>query len=185
MAQNGQCSRWIGSRVAGSAIAPWSMLTLTNFVPPMLQISAQVSPGDTDKAWEIDGAIAANSIAQHAIQAAKRRVTLLIPIPGLYQRARHFVNGKSYVPLPPAMTSEPGARRRLSMDIALSKGLTINAPISPSALDWLGQDIEQLLRRFTGGSYDPGLRSALHRQLRQSSCARRISAPAAGMTAPR
>lgn len=61
----------------------------------------------------------------------------------------------SYVPLPPAMTSAPGARRSLYMDVALSKGLTINAPISPAALDWLGQDIEQLLRRFTGGaSYD-------------------------------
>lgn len=58
----------------------------------------------------------------------------------------------SYVPLPPEMTSRPGARRRLYMDVALSKGLTMNAPISPSGLDWLGRDIAELLRRFAGGA---------------------------------
>lgn len=71
---------------------PWSRLTLTNFVPPTLQISDQVSPRDIDKAWETDGASAANRIAKHAIQAAKRRVILFIPILKLYQREQYFVS---------------------------------------------------------------------------------------------
>ena len=36
-------------------------------------------------AWETDGASAANRIAKHAIQAAKRRVILFISMPKLYQ----------------------------------------------------------------------------------------------------
>jgi pyruvate,water dikinase len=39
------------------------------------------------------------------------------------------------VPLPAALATAPGVRRRLYMDIALSSGLTINAPISPLGLD--------------------------------------------------
>lgn len=38
------------------------------------------------------------------------------------------------VPLPESMLTAPGERRRLYMDIALSSGLTINAPISPLGL---------------------------------------------------
>lgn len=57
-----------------------------------------------------------------------------------------------YVPLPPAMTSAPGMPRTLYMDAALSKGFTMNAPISPAGLDWLGRDIHGLLRRIAGGA---------------------------------
>ena len=46
----------------------------------MPQISVQVSPGMTAIACDIDGANAANSIAMHAIQAAKQRVILSIRI---------------------------------------------------------------------------------------------------------
>ena len=41
----------------------------------------------------------------------------------------------AFVPLPPALMTQPGERRRLYMDIALSSGLTINAPISTMGLD--------------------------------------------------
>ena len=41
----------------------------------------------------------------------------------------------AWVPLPPEMQTEPGERRVLYMDAALSDGLTINAPISPLGLD--------------------------------------------------
>ena len=40
----------------------------------------------------------------------------------------------AFVPLPTALLTRPGERRRLYMDIALSSGLTINAPISPMGL---------------------------------------------------
>ena len=43
----------------------------------------------------------------------------------------------SYVPLPPEMVTKPGERRRLYADAALSKGLTINEPISPLGLSWI------------------------------------------------
>lgn len=42
-----------------------------------------------------------------------------------------------YVPLPRSLMTQPGARRRLYMDIALSSGLTINAPISAMGLSIL------------------------------------------------
>jgi rifampicin phosphotransferase len=41
----------------------------------------------------------------------------------------------SWVPLPPEMVTEPGEPRRLYADGALSKGLTINEPISPMGLE--------------------------------------------------
>ena len=43
----------------------------------------------------------------------------------------------TYVPLPPEMLTQPGERRRLYVDAALSKGLTINEPISPLGLSWI------------------------------------------------
>jgi pyruvate,water dikinase len=44
----------------------------------------------------------------------------------------------THVPLPPEMVTKPGERRRLYADAALSKGLTINEPISPLGLAWMG-----------------------------------------------
>jgi pyruvate,water dikinase len=41
----------------------------------------------------------------------------------------------AFVPLPASLTTQPGQRRRLYMDVALSSGLTMNAPISPMGLD--------------------------------------------------
>ncbi len=55
----------------------------------------------------------------------------------------------AYVPLPPEMLTQPGKRRRLYMDAALSKGMTTNAPFSPMELDWgtefLSAFIDELL----------------------------------------
>lgn len=42
-----------------------------------------------------------------------------------------------YVPLAPEMITKPRKSRRLYADAALSKGMTINAPISPMGLDWM------------------------------------------------
>lgn len=56
----------------------------------------------------------------------------------------------SYVPLPVEMLTAPGAKRVLYMDIALSKGMTINAPISPIGLDWLGGDMAGMLKHCAG-----------------------------------
>lgn len=50
----------------------------------------------------------------------------------------------TYVPLPPEMTTQPGEPRLLYMDLALSGGLTINAPISPMGLDWMENGIGDL-----------------------------------------
>lgn len=46
----------------------------------------------------------------------------------------------TYVPLPPDMMTEPGQRRRLYADAALSKGMTTNAPFSPMEVD-CGEDL--------------------------------------------
>ncbi|MCH9648146.1 MAG: hypothetical protein K0U98_07905 [Deltaproteobacteria bacterium] len=43
----------------------------------------------------------------------------------------------TYVPLPEALKTEPGERRTLYVDSALSKGMTTNSPISPMELDWM------------------------------------------------
>ncbi|MEM1204555.1 MAG: PEP/pyruvate-binding domain-containing protein [Acidobacteriota bacterium] len=56
----------------------------------------------------------------------------------------------TYVPLPPEMMTPPGHRRRLYADIALSGGLTINAPISPLGLDWMRVSIHYLLEAVVG-----------------------------------
>lgn len=56
----------------------------------------------------------------------------------------------SYVPLEPAMLTAPGQARRLYMDIALSKGMTSNAPISPMGLSWLAGDMALMLEHATG-----------------------------------
>ena len=54
----------------------------------------------------------------------------------------------SYVPLPPEMVTKPGERRRLYVDAALSKGMTINAPISPMGLDWMKDNLSCFLEQF-------------------------------------
>ncbi len=56
----------------------------------------------------------------------------------------------AWVPLPDAMRSAPDAPRTLYMDIALSKGLTTNAPLSPMGTDWLRATVRQLLARCCG-----------------------------------
>jgi len=56
----------------------------------------------------------------------------------------------AYVPLPPEMTTRPGERRTLYADAALSKGLTINAPISPMGLDWMRESISSVIEAFLG-----------------------------------
>ena len=53
-----------------------------------------------------------------------------------------------YVPLPPEMVTKPGERRRLYVDAALSKGMTINAPISPMGLDWMKDNLSCFLEQF-------------------------------------
>ena len=57
----------------------------------------------------------------------------------------------TYVPLPPAMMTNRGERRRLYVDAALSKGLTTNEPISPLGLAWI-EDIlySSVLKRLLG-----------------------------------
>lgn len=56
----------------------------------------------------------------------------------------------THLPLPPALMTEPGARRWLYMDASLSNGLTLNVPVSPLGLDWLATIFNQLLERFMG-----------------------------------
>ena len=58
----------------------------------------------------------------------------------------------AYVPLPPEMVTGPGQRRRLYSDIALSSGLTINAPISPMGLDWMRTSVGHLVEVFFGSA---------------------------------
>lgn len=56
----------------------------------------------------------------------------------------------TWVPLAPAMMSAPGAPRTLYMDIALAKGMTINAPVSPMGQDWLRHTIGRLVEHCAG-----------------------------------
>jgi pyruvate,water dikinase len=56
----------------------------------------------------------------------------------------------AYVPLPDALMTQPGERRRLWMDASLSNGLTLNVPVSPLGLDWLHEIFTLLLERFVG-----------------------------------
>ena len=61
----------------------------------------------------------------------------------------------THVPLPPEMLTEPGERRRLYADAALSKGLTINKPISPMGLDWMEDLISPVLEDLVGTDVNP------------------------------
>ena len=56
----------------------------------------------------------------------------------------------TFVPLPAAMLTPPGARRRVYMDIALSGGLTINAPISPIGQSWMARFARELVKTYLG-----------------------------------
>jgi pyruvate,water dikinase len=56
----------------------------------------------------------------------------------------------TWVPLAPALMSEPGMPRTLYMDISLAKGMTINAPVSPMGQDWLGRTIGSMARYCAG-----------------------------------
>ncbi len=61
----------------------------------------------------------------------------------------------TYVPLPPEMLTKPGDRRRLYADAALSKGMTINAPLSPMELDWGKDYLSSFLEEFFGIDVTP------------------------------
>jgi pyruvate,water dikinase len=56
----------------------------------------------------------------------------------------------THVPLPPEMVTKPGERRRLYADAALSKGLTINEPISPLGLAWMEDMLYSSMLRKLG-----------------------------------
>jgi pyruvate,water dikinase len=56
----------------------------------------------------------------------------------------------TWVPLAPAMMSQPGEARTLYMDISLAKGITTNAPLSPMGQDWLKHSIAAMLRHVAG-----------------------------------
>ena len=53
-----------------------------------------------------------------------------------------------YVPLAAEMVTRPGERRRLYVDAALSKGMTLNAPISPMGLSWMEDFMISLFERI-------------------------------------
>lgn len=63
----------------------------------------------------------------------------------------------TYIPLAPRMMTQPGERRCLYADMALSSGLTINAHISPLGLDWMREGLV-LLADMTFGKLDFDLR---------------------------
>ena len=54
----------------------------------------------------------------------------------------------AYVPLPPEMLTTAGEPRRLYIDAALSKGMTINAPISSMGLDWMEDIMSSLFEKI-------------------------------------
>ncbi len=56
----------------------------------------------------------------------------------------------TYVPLPPEMMTKPGEHRRLYADAALSKGMTINAPVSPMGLAWMEDMYLSLIDSLAG-----------------------------------
>jgi len=56
----------------------------------------------------------------------------------------------AWVPLPPALITAPGARRRLYQDIALAGGLTTNAPISPLGQSWFASFAARLMATYVG-----------------------------------
>ncbi|MCP4231704.1 MAG: hypothetical protein GY771_16360 [bacterium] len=59
-----------------------------------------------------------------------------------------------YVPLAPEMMTRPDERRRLYADAALSKGMTLNSPISPLGLAWLEGFMLSLVKGLQPGD-DP------------------------------
>ncbi|QDU61577.1 Phosphoenolpyruvate synthase [Planctomycetes bacterium Pan216] len=60
----------------------------------------------------------------------------------------------AYVPLAPEMRTEPGERRRLYADAALSKGITTNAPMSPLGLSWFEEMLYSNAARNLSGMED-------------------------------
>jgi len=56
----------------------------------------------------------------------------------------------AWVPLPTELKTAPGERRRLYMDMGLSGGLTINAPISPIGQSWMAVFAGSLVKTFLG-----------------------------------
>jgi phosphohistidine swiveling domain-containing protein len=57
----------------------------------------------------------------------------------------------TYIPLPSEMVTNPGERRRLYADAALSQGFTTNEPISPLGLAWIVDILySSVLKRFAG-----------------------------------
>ena len=56
----------------------------------------------------------------------------------------------AFFPLAPEMRTEPGERRRLYMDGALSDGLTINAPISPMGEAWMDDLMRAIAELYIG-----------------------------------
>lgn len=56
----------------------------------------------------------------------------------------------AWVPLPESMATAPGERRRLYMDIGLSGGLTINAPITALGESWMAAFTGWLVRTYLG-----------------------------------
>lgn len=56
----------------------------------------------------------------------------------------------TYVPLPPEMITPPAGRRRLYIDAALSKGMTMNRPISPLGLDNMNRAFTSIIESWTG-----------------------------------
>lgn len=54
----------------------------------------------------------------------------------------------TYVPLAPEMMTRPGERRRVYADAALSKGMTLNAPISPMGLDWIQETMAAFMEQL-------------------------------------
>jgi pyruvate,water dikinase len=61
----------------------------------------------------------------------------------------------THVPLSPEMLTKPGERRRLYADAALSKGMTMNAPLSPMELDWGKEYLFSFLEEFFGIELTP------------------------------
>ena len=53
-----------------------------------------------------------------------------------------------YVPLADEMVTKPGEHRRLYADAALSKGMTLNAPISPMGLSWMEDFMTSLFEKI-------------------------------------
>ncbi len=56
----------------------------------------------------------------------------------------------AYVPLPPELITEPGQRRNLYGDAALSSGFTLNAPISPIGISFMQAWTSDLVNAFIG-----------------------------------